>query len=419
MDDQSNKTKITDLFGGNDDSAKPGKFGATDNMGTNISQVPGQTGASNASMQGVNDDSTNVSNPFTGGELKSDMTSQLSVGVSNFSEYFKSGMNPSQKRILAMVLVTVLILGGLFVYKKMSVGGDGDDFAAADYSPPASSSRSSSSSSSSSSSNSSSYDDDSKNDQSGSSSSDMTADSSSSSDDDYDDDYDQQDYDEDDAMDEDMSSDSYGSDDSKYDDSKSDVDEMSASEEIVLAEATGGEGAPRIVSPENNQSRNYDETSEYAQFEWQGEPGGHILFSRSYDMQPLEKKISVSENYYRLAHPWPGTWYWRVENSLGMSAVKSFYVEAPVRRQIALNPLGEVLSGTGGVVSWQGDSKVARYVIELSQSGWSNPQFKFQTSGTSLTLNNVSSGDYQIRLGAFSEVSGRWEYTQAQAVSIQ
>jgi hypothetical protein len=78
------------------------------------------------------------------------------------------------------------------------------------------------------------------------------------------------------------------------------------------------------------------------------------------------------------------------------------------------------LAGSGGVVSWTGDKGVAYYRVELNQSDdWSNPMFKFSSSGSQVQLNGVGAGQYQLRLGAFSEVSGRWEFTQPIAVTIQ
>ena len=63
---------------------------------------------------------------------------------------------------------------------------------------------------------------------------------------------------------------------------------------------------------------------------------------------------------------------------------------------------------------------MAYYRVELNQGDdWSNPQFKFSSSGTQVQLNGVAAGQYSMRLGAFSEVSGRWEYTQPTSVTVQ
>ena len=175
------------------------------------------------------------------------------------------------------------------------------------------------------------------------------------------------------------------------------------------------------LNPPNGASRSYDETSEYADFSWGGSPGGFIYFSRNRSMQPAEKMARVSGNSYRLRHPWPGTWYWKVQNGAGGSEVASFRVSPAIRRNVALNQPqgGGVLSGNGGMVSWSGDSKVARYKVEISGSGWANPDYKFQTSGSDLQLQNVAAGSYQMRVGAFSEVSGRWEFTQPVDVVVE
>ena len=105
-----------------------------------------------------------------------------------------------------------------------------------------------------------------------------------------------------------------------------------------------------------------------------------------------------------------------------MSEPRSFSVSAPVRRNVAMTApaSGGSIAGTGGVVSWTGDKGVAYYRVELNQGeDWSNPQFKFSSSGSQAQLNAVPAGSYQMRLGAFSEVSGRWEYGQVVPVTVQ
>lgn len=180
-------------------------------------------------------------------------------------------------------------------------------------------------------------------------------------------------------------------------------------------------GAISLSSPENGASLSYDETQGSAQFSWSGGPGT-IIFSRHSSMQPEVMRVKVSGSNYSFHHPWPGQWFWKVESEGGASDVRSFNVSAPVRRNVALTApaAGGTLAGTGGVVSWTGDKGVAYYRVELNQGDdWSNPQFKFSSSGTQVQLNGVAPGQYQMRLGAFSEVSGRWEYTQPNAVSVQ
>jgi hypothetical protein len=139
-------------------------------------------------------------------------------------------------------------------------------------------------------------------------------------------------------------------------------------------------------------------------------------------MQPEVMRVKVSGSSYAFHHPWPGQWFWKVESEGGASDVRSFSVAAPIRRNIALSApaAGAALAGSGGVVAWTGDKGVAYYRVELNQSDdWSNPMFKFSSSGSQVQLNGVGAGQYQLRLGAFSEVSGRWEFTQPIAVTIQ
>lgn len=199
-----------------------------------------------------------------------------------------------------------------------------------------------------------------------------------------------------------------------------DAVESGSYDDPALAGMEGTE-VPVLASPADGQSRSYDETSEYAEFTWSGSPGGYIFFSRSPSMVPVEHRYTVNGNSFRMRHPWPGTWYWKVQNGAGESAVSSFNVDAPMRRNLAVDQpqMGGALSGNGGVVSWTGDTAVARYKVEFAQSSFTNPEYKFQTSSSELQVSGVPAGAYKMRVGAFSEVSGRWEYTQPQDVTVQ
>ncbi len=179
-------------------------------------------------------------------------------------------------------------------------------------------------------------------------------------------------------------------------------------------------GKVALTEPADGSSLTYDETQGPATFNWTG-GGGYIVFSRNQSMTPPAMKVAVPGNSYAFNHPWPGTWYWKVENKSGATEVRSFKVAGPQRRNIALSQpaSGGAVSGNGGTVSWQGDNKVGFYRVELSTGSWANPSFRFASSGNSLNLSGVAPGPYQMRLGAFSEVAGRWEYTPAIAVTVQ
>lgn len=179
-------------------------------------------------------------------------------------------------------------------------------------------------------------------------------------------------------------------------------------------------GSVQLTAPADGKSWSYDETQGAAPFSWDG-AGGFIVFSRRASMQPEYMRVPVSGNYYGFSNPYPGTWYWRVENESGASEVRSFRVSAPVRRNLVLtNPtVGANIAGEGGVVSWQRAEKVAFYRVEIAAQGFANPEYRFSTSDVSIQLQGVAAGAYQMRLGAFSEVSGRWEYTAPQSVTIE
>ena len=105
----------------------------------------------------------------------------------------------------------------------------------------------------------------------------------------------------------------------------------------------------------------------------------------------------------------------------GQSGIRSVVIRDPLRREIALSSPagGGGLSGSGGVVSWTGDQKVSYYRVEISSGGWANPMYRFATSGTELQVQGVAAGQYQLRVGGFSEVSGKWEYSPVIDVNIQ
>lgn len=180
-----------------------------------------------------------------------------------------------------------------------------------------------------------------------------------------------------------------------------------------------GSGPVTLTEPTDGSSINYDESQGAANFSWTG-GGGYIVFSRNSSMSPAVFRIKVSGNQYAFHNPWPGTWYWKVENSSGSTEVRSFKVNGPARRNLQITePSNGAVAGNGGVVAWQGDSAVAYYRVEISNSGWANPTHRFATSGNSIKLEGVAAGSYQMRVGAFSEVSGRFEYTAPASVTVQ
>ncbi len=194
----------------------------------------------------------------------------------------------------------------------------------------------------------------------------------------------------------------------------------SASSSYVPSSFASSSGTITLTEPADGSSLNYDESQGAASFSWSG-GGGWIVFSRNQSMNPVSLKVPVSGNSYSFQHPWPGKWFWKVQNKSGSTEVRSFNVASPVRRNVQLSEpqAGGAIAGSGGTISWQGDSKVARYRAEFSTGDWANPAYKFSSSGNSVQTNGVPAGQYQMRVGAFSEVSGRWEYTTPVGVTVQ
>lgn len=189
------------------------------------------------------------------------------------------------------------------------------------------------------------------------------------------------------------------------------------------AAAAGSAGAITVSSPAEGAAQSYDETSGPAEFVWEG-PADQIVFSRSQTMQPVVKEVKLNgASSYSFENPYPGTWYWQVKNASGASEVRSFKIASPARRSFPVTQpaSGGSLAGTGGVVSWQAGEKIARYSVELAPAGQSfaNPSYRFGASGTSVALQGVSPGSYDLRVGAFSEVAGRWEWQVIKNVTVQ
>lgn len=188
-------------------------------------------------------------------------------------------------------------------------------------------------------------------------------------------------------------------------------------------EAVAATGAIAILTPANGASQSYDETQGVSEFTWEG-PADEIVFSRSQSMTPVVKSAKLNgASKFNFENPYPGTWYWQVKNSSGASSVTSFTISAPEARNFPISaptPGGQV-SGNGGVVSWQAAEKVARYSVEITAAGasFANPAYRFGTSGTSVAIQGVAAGAYDFRVGAFSEVAGRWEWQVIPNVSVQ
>jgi hypothetical protein len=193
--------------------------------------------------------------------------------------------------------------------------------------------------------------------------------------------------------------------------------------ETAPAAPMAATGSINLISPANGAAQPYDETSGPAEFQWEG-AADQIVFSRSSTMEPVVLVGTLNgASSYTFENPYPGTWYWQVKSAAGASEVRSFKISAPPRRSFPVTAPtpGGSLAGTGGVVSWQAGEKIARYSVELTPAGssFANPPYRFGTSGTSVALQGVPAGVYDVRVGAFSEVAGRWEWQMIEKVNIQ
>jgi hypothetical protein len=172
-------------------------------------------------------------------------------------------------------------------------------------------------------------------------------------------------------------------------------------------------GPGQVDGPPNGHTMGYNEASP-VYFTWGG--GGNIRFSRNANMSPLDR--SAGGNSYAFHGPMPGTWYWQA----GSGEVRSFNVNPAVRKAISVvSPsAGQSVAGNGGAVNIQGASGVAYYRVEFSSSqNWGVPDYRIHSRSTQVALNGVQPGNYQMRVGAFSQESGRMEYTNPMPVNVQ
>jgi len=197
------------------------------------------------------------------------------------------------------------------------------------------------------------------------------------------------------------------------------ANDAAPAQEAAPAQQATGSGTISMITPNDGQAWTYDETKGGAPFKWEG--GGAIIISRSSNMSPEYMRVTSERGSFTFKNPYPGTWYWQVENADGKSEVRSFSVASPSRRNVTVTaPAAGGSLSEGAVVSWQGDDKVAFYRVEFSNSNsFANPSYRFATSGNSVQITGVTAGQYQMRVAAFSEVSGRWEYSSPMTVTVQ
>lgn len=180
-------------------------------------------------------------------------------------------------------------------------------------------------------------------------------------------------------------------------------------------------GALALGTPVNGATRYYDLSSDRPVFTWEGN-AERIVFSRNQNMKPAHYISGTKGNAHTGKHLEPGTWYWQVRNSDGGSDVRS-YVVLPYQdiTPALIEPMdGTAIAQSGSVVRWSLLARAAYYRVQLTEKDtWLAPSYMFATSGSELTLDGLAPGSYKMRVGGFSEVSGRWEYSQAITVEVR
>lgn len=206
--------------------------------------------------------------------------------------------------------------------------------------------------------------------------------------------------------------------------SSSQVAKSNSSTDFSASSATNAmTGTMSVISPIAGAETDYDETMGPAEFIWEGN-ANRIMFSRSSNMGSIYRFADVTnKNNYKFNGIYPGTWYWQLQGPDGMSDIKQFNVSAPARRDFSIiePQSGQAINSNGGSISWSGAEKVARYQVQFkgTDTSWANPIYKYGTAGTRISVSGITPGLYDMRVGAFSEVSGRWEWQIIKGVSVQ
>lgn len=197
----------------------------------------------------------------------------------------------------------------------------------------------------------------------------------------------------------------------------------SSSQSFGSTASMGQSGSISVASPIGGADASYNESMAAPRFTWQGN-ADKIMFSRSASMRPVYRWADVTgRNSYEFQGVFPGNWYWQLQGPDGMSDIKSFTISPPSRRQISIiePQSGAALSGNGGFVAWSSADKVARYQVQFKtpDMSWANPTYRYGTVGTKVAVSGIAPGTYDMRVGAFSEVSGRWEWHVMKGIAIQ
>ena len=184
---------------------------------------------------------------------------------------------------------------------------------------------------------------------------------------------------------------------------------------------TAAFGALTVLTPAEGASRYYDLSSDRPVFSWEGNSES-IIFSRNPNMKPVHYKMKTKGQSHTGKHLEPGTWYWQVKNSSGKSEPRSYSIIS--HNDLVPNVLeptnGSTIFQDGSVVKWSLLSRAAYYRVQITEKDtWLSPSYMFATSGSELTMAGVAPGSYKLRVGGFSEISGRWEYSEPISVDVQ
>lgn len=154
------------------------------------------------------------------------------------------------------------------------------------------------------------------------------------------------------------------------------------------------------------------------------EEGGPVINVPAGTMVEAARDESFSQMYvygvardgsFRIPNPPPGKVYWRTQ---GASDFNTIEVLSPVSLGLSFSAPSSL--SANGQMSWSANGPVAFYRIELAtDSSFANVSHVFSTSETQMTMKDVSTGKYHVRLGGFNRASGKWEWTSGSPLDIR
>jgi len=143
--------------------------------------------------------------------------------------------------------------------------------------------------------------------------------------------------------------------------------------------------------------------------------GEVVEVSRNASFTSLWMTGSSPSGELQIPNPPAGTLFWRVQ---GETEIQSLEILPPDPLNIQLTTASSL--SNGGQISWSSDDGAAFYRVEFaSDAQFSDIVTTLSSQGKSVTLQDIPSGSFHVRVKGFSQKSGRWEASRSKNIQIQ